>query len=351
VTTCPVNRDGCVFSVRVRQPNGQPVSGEAVRWSNGTGPDINTVTNLRGIATAGNIAPNSATGARTQTATLVSSGATTVFNYTLVPDAGYNIEIRYVGNTPNASVQAAFEQARLRWQSIITGNLSSVNMVIPDSVSVCGIENLGLNEVVDDLLILAVIDSIDGPGQILGSAGPCYIRGSNDLPIVGLVRLDTADLALLNTNGLMGDVILHEIGHTLGFPALWGPGFADLLVGDTTSTNPYYTGLRAGRDFVVAGGMLVNGIGVPVENTGGAGTRLGHWRESVLSTELMTGYISTSNNPLSRITIGALMDLGYQVNFGAADAYLLPGASLRVPGGTAALELRELPMPPPQIVR
>ncbi|MBR9991332.1 MAG: hypothetical protein KFH98_16330, partial [Gemmatimonadetes bacterium] len=260
-TTCPVDRDGCVFSVRVLLPNGQPVSGEAVTWSNGSGPDINTVTNLRGIATAGNIAPNSTTGARTQAATLVSSGASAVFNYTLVPDAGYNIVIRYIGNTPNASVQAAFEQARLRWESIITGNLPSVNMVVADSVSVCGIEDLGLNEVVDDLLILAVIDSIDGPGGTLGSAGPCYIRSSSALPVVGLVRLDTADLAVLDNNGLMEDVILHEIGHTLGFPALWGPSFANLLVAD--STNPYYTGLRAGRDFVVAGGTLINSVGVP----------------------------------------------------------------------------------------
>ncbi|MBR9990730.1 MAG: peptidase, partial [Gemmatimonadetes bacterium] len=70
----------------------------------------------------------------------------------------------------------------------------------------------------------------------------------------------------------------------------------------------------------------------------------------VLSTELMTGYISGGNNPLSRITIGAMLDLGYQVNFGAADAYLLPGASVRMNAATPPLEMRELPMPPPRVV-
>jgi hypothetical protein len=71
----------------------------------------------------------------------------------------------------------------------------------------------------------------------------------------------------------------------------------------------------------------------------------------VISPELLPGFIGGVSNPLSRITIGALMDIGYQVNFGAADAYLLPGASLRAAGGPAALELRELPMPPPRVVR
>jgi hypothetical protein len=70
-----------------------------------------------------------------------------------------------------------------------------------------------------------------------------------------------------------------------------------------------------------------------------------------MSTELMTGFISGSNTPLSRITIGSLMDIGYQVNFGAADAYLLPGASLRGARGAPALELLELPLPPPRVVR
>lgn len=39
----------------------------------------------------------------------------------------------------------------------------------------------------------------------------------------------------------------------------------------------------------------------------------------------MTEYIGSSN-PLSRMTIGSLQDLGYQVNYGAADAYSLPPA-------------------------
>ena len=63
---------------------------------------------------------------------------------------------------------------------------------------------------------------------------------------------------------------------------------------------------------------------VPLETTGGAGTVNAHWSEAVFDTELMTGFAeSNSNMPLSRLTIAALADLGYQVDYGAADSYQL----------------------------
>ena len=62
------------------------------------------------------------------------------------------------------------------------------------------------------------------------------------------------------------------------------------------------------------------GAPVPVENTGGEGTRDSHWRESTFRSELMTGYIN-SRNPLSTVTVGALRDLGYTVSEARADAF------------------------------
>src|SRR5690606_1768656 len=115
--------------------------------------------------------------------------------------------------------------------------------------------------------VLVSVDSIDGPGQVLGSAGPCFIRNSNSLPAVGVMRLDSADLAVLAANGRLNSVILHELGHTLGFPALWDFGPFDLLR-DAGTENPYYVGARSAPGFVMAGGTLINGVGVPVENTG-----------------------------------------------------------------------------------
>jgi hypothetical protein len=38
----------------------------------------------------------------------------------------------------------------------------------------------------------------------------------------------------------------------------------------------------------------------------------------------MTGFINSGTNPLSRVTIGSLRDLGYSVNYTVADPYQLP---------------------------
>ena len=45
----------------------------------------------------------------------------------------------------------------------------------------------------------------------------------------------------------------------------------------------------------------------------------------MLANELMTGFVSGTPNPLSILTIGSLQDLGYRVNYAAADSYTIPG--------------------------
>jgi len=92
------------------------------------------------------------------------------------------------------------------------------------------------------------------------------------------------------------------------------------------TSNPRYVGQQG----LAAYNAITSGTatGVPVENTGGSGTRDAHWRESVFGNELMTGFVGPGTNmPLSRLTVGSLADLGYSVNFAAADPYTLPAAS------------------------
>jgi hypothetical protein len=61
-----------------------------------------------------------------------------------------------------------------------------------------------------------------------------------------------------------------------------------------------------------------------VENTGGAGTRDSHWRETILQAELMTGIIEQPGvpMPLSKVTIASMADLGYQVDYSKADIFV-----------------------------
>jgi len=44
----------------------------------------------------------------------------------------------------------------------------------------------------------------------------------------------------------------------------------------------------------------------------------------VFRNELMSGFIGGAANPLSRVTVGSLEDLGYVVDIGAAEDFSLP---------------------------
>jgi hypothetical protein len=343
-TTCPANTAGCQFTVRVLDVTGAPVEGERVLWYGPGGAHGTTVTNRQGLSMSPNLGTRQ-TGQYTQTARLLSASDDAVFSYRIVSPGGYNIDLRFTTDASPA-VRAAFEWARQRWMQVITGNLPEFALTGTNRVAAnaCGITHPAVDEVVDDLLIFAEIVPIDGPGKVLGSAGPCFLRGGSGLPIMGVIKLDADDLAMMERNGTLRDVILHEIGHVLGIGTLWS---RHSLVQGAGTSDPFYTGARAQPGFVLGGGTLFNGV--PVENTGGQGTRDGHWRESRLGNELMTGYINTGGNPLSVITVGSLMDIGYQVNFGAADSYLLPG-TLGAASVGEQMHLHELPLPAPRVL-
>lgn len=62
-------------------------------------------------------------------------------------------------------------------------------------------------------------------------------------------------------------------------------------------------------------------------STGGSGSAGKHWAEQVFGNELMTPRMTGLPNPLSTLTIAALRDLGYSVDYGQADSYSLPTSS------------------------
>jgi hypothetical protein len=240
----------------------------------------------------------------------------------------------------------AFLDAQARLQQIVTGDLPEVN-VGGASFAGCGETPVG---VVDDLLIFVRIIPIDGPGATLGQAGPCLVRSQSGLPLLGIMEFDSADALELERVDLLDAVVLHEMLHVLGFGTVWDlfPYF-DLLVGAGTA-DPYFVGPAAQAAFVDwDGGDAYPGNPVPVENTGGAGTRDGHWREAVLGDELMTGFLSARAQPLSRTTIMSLWDLGYEVDPSSAETLsVLPAEALvrEAPGGEVDLgeDLRRGPV-------
>ena len=225
---------------------------------------------------------------------------------TETPASQFKIDVRFLGGL-TSSQQNVFEAAAARWAEIITGDLPPV---IVDGAEI------------DDILIDARGTAIDGPSGILGQAGPTRIRSGSGLPATGVMEFDIGDLADLEVNGGLLNVIIHEMGHVLGIGTLWQT--QNLLTGGG-SPNPTFIGMQAMEEFARLTGAAAP-TPVPVANTGGPGTRDGHWREAVFGSELMTGFLNPAFNPISRLTIASLEDLGYVVNYAAADPYVLPTA-------------------------
>lgn len=237
-------------------------------------------------------------------------------------------------------VRAALDAARTRWESAINGDLpsfftprSNVERCIPSD----GDYDFRLRATIpfDDLMVLVLVGELDGPGGLPAQSSWCWAadRGGTVLPTVSAVRFDEADVEVLAEIGLLEAVALHHLGHALGFGAnsLWN--FAELLGVD--ETGPFFTGRFARTLFDAAGGTDYEGAKVPLDAA--LTPQSMHWRSSVFGLELMTAALAPDVNPLSLVTLGALVDMGYRgVSARAADEYVLPesgGAS----AGSAAL--------------
>ncbi|MGH7523083.1 MAG: leishmanolysin-related zinc metalloendopeptidase [Gemmatimonadales bacterium] len=235
-------------------------------------------------------------------------------------DTGY-VQIRWVGAVPPADVAAAFETARQRINSLFLSfkGVAAIPLALPAEACLAG--SPAINQTVNGIILFAEVAPIDGPGSILGSAGPCVLRSGTLLPGVGVMDFDSADMASMIANGTLNGVVLHEMMHTLGFGTIWGPGQQN-EVASPNGADPRYIGSNGQAGYAAVGGTDASS-GVPVENTGGSGTRGAHWRESVFRTELMTGWADGAMQ-MSRATVGALKDFGYDVDVSRADPYTVP---------------------------
>ena len=156
---------------------------------------------------------------------------------------------------------------------------------------------------------------IDGPGGVLGQAGPSgtVSQGGFVLSTGGSMIIDATDIDLLEADGQLSEVIAHEIGHILGIGTLWTSNGL-YVEGSGRYTGTF--GLNAYKQE-----FNPNATFVPVELDGGPGTANAHWDELTsvtdsegrpLSEELMTGFLG-SENYLSQTTLQSLKDLGFIV--------------------------------------
>lgn len=274
----------------------------------------------------------------------------------------YDLGLEFIrGGT--TSQRDIISQAADRWMSIIARDL---NWDEPINIAAgrCGPDSPGLTGGVDDMVVLVMIDSIDGVGGSIGGAAPCHWRdypftaatGLELQPALGYMHLDRDDVDSWESEGVLLPVITHELAHALGFHEEFWARFGLLgnpSLPDNPNADTHFTGQVSIAAFDAAGGTSYAGAKVPVENGAERGVSDGNWRQSVFENELMTPFLTGEAQPLSAITIDAMYDLGYEVHLSEADPYTLTGAGvagMALPRGRV-IDLRGDMLPIPVKIR
>ena len=262
--------------------------------------------------------------------------ATFEANATAAPASAFKIDIVFLDPQPTDSQKAAFLAARDRWQQLIVGDLADYGPGFAADMACPSFGTPAVAGPVDDVVIFAAVRPIpaDGGANILAQAGPCQLRSSNLLTIAGIMIFDSDDIGTLTQAASLADVATHEMAHVLGFGLIWTDRG---LLANEGGADPYFTGAGARQAFRASeSAMPFVGNAVPVENTGGSGTRDGHWRETDFGREIMTGFFNAGvANPLSAVTATSMRDLGYRVDDSRADVYQLALAQGNLVAGPA----------------
>lgn len=220
------------------------------------------------------------------------------------------------------NIRDVCEKVAKRWSEVIVGDLSSVtdpalgftdDFRMTVTMGLLGPDNPNERRV----------NGTDGRGGTLANATPLDLRkDGTKLPWLGITGIDPAD----TDPQLLEATLLHEFGHALGLSrGVWERNNLVLSLTD----GPLYVGLNAVREFNTIYGENVRGI--PLEKNGGEGTASTHWSEDLMKEELMTGFLLQGTRmPLSKITVGALADIGYTVDYARADPFTRP-AGVTVP--------------------
>lgn len=298
-------------------------------------------TGVASVSTSG-VVRGIAPGKATLTVTTGTTSLNVPISVATLGTAGFTIDLRFVGNVSPAVKQAA-QQAAQRWETVISAPLLPYHVVV--GAGICGHGVPAVDTTEPNMMIVIQSDSIDGRSNTVGLGGPCIIR--DDAPqftALGTITVDSADVSGLAQQGLLVAMLTHEMGHVLGIGTLWSDG----TVRDSVTYFPNTASGLGGPDPVFIGAAARSAaaqlafttdpsLGVPIENTGGDGTRDGHWRASVFGHELMTGTLHNGLDPLSLVTIDALADFGYTVVPEAADD--LSALNAANPGGAVAPSL------------
>jgi len=231
------------------------------------------------------------------------------------PPFSGQIEIRYTSDITPA-LHDAVTIAAAKWTRALSKNMGDFQLA--SSANECFVGEPALNETHHNLLLFVSLLQVDHQGGALAFTEVCKLSTRDTLPIVSHIRVDREDLDSVVARGELQGIIMHEMGHALGFNPL---SYLPKGLAEGTSDDPVFIGGVARSEFSKHGAWYT-GATVPLENASNLGLRDPHWRFDVFGDELMSPAIGRGfKSPLSTITLGAFQDLGYSVDFSVADPY------------------------------
>ena len=199
-------------------------------------------------------------------ATSATSRRTLSADVTAVVQSDFHIDVRFFGPGMTDDQKALFTNAAARISAVIVGSIPDVTYSDLSVSSACGFPGLPtVDETIHSIVIFASVMPIDGPGGILAGSGPCLLRNPPGfLPSIGAMLFDSDDLAQMASDGILQDVITHEMLHAVGFGTIWDA--KDLLLGGGT-VNSAFAGTKARQ------GCLGDGGGDDLRQLGSGGER------------------------------------------------------------------------------
>lgn len=235
----------------------------------------------------------------------------TEFSASEADPLAFSIELNFgIGLTGlTDSAKTAIEDAVLFWEDVITHSSFDTAQTLEVTLAAT---DLGGREG-----ILAYVPFLQ-PTQLLTTTGDPGVLEAGDrlLPTSGDIVLNQFYFDDYNQDpSYIADIVRHEMGHVLGIGSLWDYNEGLINRRDSTYSADTYAG-------AVYGEMLgtFEQTAVPIEPFVN-----GHWDESVFESELLTPQAEGigAEMPLSNLTIASLRDLGWNVNFGVAEDFML----------------------------
>lgn len=257
----------------------------------------------------------------------------------VMPPSQFTITLRSgVNSDGSASVippklQRALDRAVKRWRQVIREDLP----VAPLQLAAGRCRNPVLDESVQGVLVHVRVPAL-GFGGILAQATACVLR-PDGRTIQGFMEFNADVLDRLGEDELFYTAA-HELGHVLGIGTIWyRPDGLPALV-TRSGTTSIFVGAQALAQFdLLENRSVYTGPAVPL-----AADR-GHWEPRVVLLELMEPFARATTR-FSRLTVGAMDDMGYVVNARSWDRYALPLAARSLSAAARSFDLTGDVLPP-----